>query len=445
MEEYKFFEKIVPYLNNPFSLTGFVLFLFFGIHKILINSGVIPTLSKREGSKAIQVLLRYGFIIAIITILAGFFYAGLQNVFDVKRLEKKINKARQLVDSEVLANILNIDNRLEYVKEALEPDDFAKELNKVREKVAPSIKKQFATGYNQLIAEQQITSLRQAMNSSPLRIEFGQSLIQNLKESGIDPVKVNKFYDQLAEVQRATESLFDTLSYVASTSVQDDKKQSDYNNRRINLAFNILKNRSVIAYVQGLQILKDLKDNYKYIPDNAINKLKLLKNLEPKLEQYKEINELLKIKSTDSWSEVVGKAISLRQLGRITEAVAAFSRYGEMFSKTDPTAYHYSTIAQKFTIQLGMLSLEGGIYIYHIDKGSKARQAGLKVGDILVSYWEKDISNMNDFVSALKNAPRSDSIEITYLRMDKNGRFYKKVTTIPNPVKNFEYYYNKLK
>ena len=319
-----------------------------------------------------------------------------------------------IVDSEVLANISNIDNRLGYVKEALEPDDFAKELNKVREKVAPSIKKQFATGYNQLIAEQQITSLRQAMNSSPLRIEFGQSLIQNLKESGIDPVKVNKFYDQLAEVQRVTESLFDTLSYVASTSVQDDKKQSDYNNRRINLAFNILKNRSVIAYVQGLQILKDLKDNYKYIPDNAINKLKSLKNLEPiqlindvqantlldrlvdqsekfglekaalleegkqlrnaKLEQYKEINELLKIKSTDSWSEVVGKAISLRQLGRITEAVAAFSRYGEMFSKTDPTAYHYSTIAQKFTIQLGMLSLEGGVYIYHIDKGSKARQ-----------------------------------------------------------------------
>lgn len=44
-----------------------------------------------------------------------------------------------------------------------------------------------------------------------------------------------------------------------------------------------------------------------------------------------------------------------------------------MFSKTDPTAYHYSTIAQKFTIQLGMLSLEGGVYIYHIDKGSKAR------------------------------------------------------------------------
>ena len=96
MEEYKFFEKIVPYLNNPFSLTGFVLFLFFGIHKILINSGIIPTLSKREGSKAIQVLLRYGFIIAIITILAGFFYEGWQNVFDVKRLEKKINEARQL-------------------------------------------------------------------------------------------------------------------------------------------------------------------------------------------------------------------------------------------------------------------------------------------------------------------------------------------------------------
>ena len=113
-------------------------------------------------------------------------------------------------------------------------------------------------------------------------MEFGQSLIQDLKESGIDPTKVRGFYDQLTEVQRVTESLFDTLSYVASASIQDDKKQSDYNNRRIDLAFNILKNRSVIAYVQGLQILKDLKDNYKYIPDNAINKLKSLKNLEPR-------------------------------------------------------------------------------------------------------------------------------------------------------------------
>ena len=55
-------------------------------------------------------------------------------------------------------------------------------------------------------------------------MEFGQSLIQDLKESGIDPTKVRGFYDQLTEVQRGTESLFDTLSYVASASIQDDKK-----------------------------------------------------------------------------------------------------------------------------------------------------------------------------------------------------------------------------
>lgn len=55
----------------------------------------------------------------------------------------------------------------------------------------------------------------------------------------------------------------------------------------------------------------------------------------------------------------------------------------------------------------------------------------MKVADILVGYGEKDISSMNDFVSASKNAPQSDFVKITYLRMDRNGRFYKKVTTIP--------------
>jgi hypothetical protein len=42
-------------------------------------------------------------------------------------------------------------------------------------------------------------------------------------DSGIDPTKVRGFYDQLAEVQRVTESLFDTLS-VALTVLRKGSK-----------------------------------------------------------------------------------------------------------------------------------------------------------------------------------------------------------------------------
>ena len=66
------FVKIAPYLANPLTLVGFVLLLFFGIHRLLITSKIIPPLEPSEGSKVVHALLRYGFIIALMMILLGF-------------------------------------------------------------------------------------------------------------------------------------------------------------------------------------------------------------------------------------------------------------------------------------------------------------------------------------------------------------------------------------
>ncbi len=66
------FKVIVPYLTHPLVLIGYVLLLFFSIHRVLITSGIIPPLSQRGGSKVVQLLLRYGFVIALVAIVLGF-------------------------------------------------------------------------------------------------------------------------------------------------------------------------------------------------------------------------------------------------------------------------------------------------------------------------------------------------------------------------------------
>lgn len=71
------FEKIAPYLKHPLVLVGFVLLLFFGIHRQLIESGIIPPLDQQAGSTAVQTILEYGFWIALAAIVLGF---GLQYV-----------------------------------------------------------------------------------------------------------------------------------------------------------------------------------------------------------------------------------------------------------------------------------------------------------------------------------------------------------------------------
>ena len=74
----KDFIQIARYLEDPFVLIGFALFLFFGIHRLLIKSKIIKPLTGKEGSKVVRLLLRYGFIISLITVLGGFGYKSYQ-------------------------------------------------------------------------------------------------------------------------------------------------------------------------------------------------------------------------------------------------------------------------------------------------------------------------------------------------------------------------------
>ena len=66
------FTKVVPYLTHPLALIGFVLLLFFGVHRTLIGSGIIPPVNPRTGGKIVQALLRFGFAIAVLIIVLGF-------------------------------------------------------------------------------------------------------------------------------------------------------------------------------------------------------------------------------------------------------------------------------------------------------------------------------------------------------------------------------------
>ena len=144
-------------------------------------------------------------------------------------------------------------------------------------------------------------------------------------------------------------------------------------------------------------------------------------------------SKLLEIKPTDSWQQVIGKAVTYRQLGRIDEAISSFARYGEMFEESDPTAKQYSVVAQKFTRQMKSLDVKGGVYIYEIIAGGSAEQEGLAVGDIIISYNNQRIVNMKEFKAEKDRAAKNKSLEVVYFRLEgKKFRQYTK--TVNNPM-----------
>lgn len=85
------FAKVAPFLTNPLVLVGFVLLLFFGVHRSLIKSGVLPPISKTASAKIVRLLLHYGFVIALLLILLGFGFATWKAVTGVKPASNEQN------------------------------------------------------------------------------------------------------------------------------------------------------------------------------------------------------------------------------------------------------------------------------------------------------------------------------------------------------------------
>lgn len=93
------FHKIAPYLEEPIVLVGLVLFLFFGLARTILEAGVIPILTSRDGYRVIMRLMTYGFVLALVVIVFG-------SVHKYRELSEEEQKAAvKLLEQEIAGNI----------------------------------------------------------------------------------------------------------------------------------------------------------------------------------------------------------------------------------------------------------------------------------------------------------------------------------------------------
>uniref|UniRef100_UPI0040571D5C PDZ domain-containing protein n=1 Tax=Candidatus Electronema sp. TaxID=2698783 RepID=UPI0040571D5C len=442
--------------DKPFSDSSFPIFI-----RILLSlacailGAVIPGFLSID-LQANGLLIRAGGALALFVIT---YFFTPQTVFPLDERKNKAEKAKQLITSEIIFNIKNLDTRLGFAEHSLSldnTDNVKDRFDETRKKVAPAIESVAKENYGKLMSQQQAASLRATFNSYPLRTDLESSLVQVLVDGNVSHDRINAFYKDLREAQHQSEAMLETIGDIALAS-SGNKDTVAYQKRKIIFAKNMLKNRSQSAYLSGWIVLKNLEAPSSQLNDTIIvlqylKPNRILSNseitqlinesiveaeqllverkylvaeakriTESALTAMADLEEKLKIQPTDTWNQVTGKAKTLRQLGRITDAVAVFSRYGEMFSDKDPSAKQYAKTAQLFTTQIADLKLDGGIYIYEISKNSIAEKAGFKIGDIIIDYNGKITNEMDDLITALKNSPKDEMVRITFLRIDDNG------------------------
>ena len=373
--------------------------------------------------------------------------------------------------ADVLTNVEHLDSRLSYVSDALQTDASEDRMKQIRSAVAPKLAPVNAANFDRLTTEARVANLRAALNSAPLYTNYSQSLSNGLVARGVEAEVVTAFYARLVEAADAVESLLQQMSNSAARLEQTGPSAEEaraVDRQIVDVSARSLWIRSTLAHLAGLRLLSRFRTS---LPAAASLRLAMLRNLEPKalvseeeaisamqtladqwsallgekshlletqqqlyekaLQEFEALTHQTDIVPTDPWYVVVGKARTLRQFGRIAEAVAAYARYADLFSATDPTAKQFSQVACQFTMHIEELGVTGGLYAYEVNAGSMAEQADIRVGDILVSYALHPTPEQRSLMEALKAVPKGDPVRAEWLRLGASGQFERFVVKLP--------------
>jgi hypothetical protein len=131
----------------------------------------------------------------------------------------------------------------------------------------------------------------------------------------------------------------------------------------------------------------------------------------------------------DSWAATVTEARRYRSEGKTGEALAAFSKYEDLFGEKYPSTKQYVRTAQAFTLQCGTLGIAGGAYIYECSPKGEGAKAGLAVGDIIVGYGGYSVRGAKSYVESWEKMKGAKTVAVEFLRFDGAGHFERKSIT----------------
>jgi len=370
----------------------------------------------------------------------------------------KVERRTEILTSLVLDNLVSLDTRLDLLRLIMADDGFGGALASVRDDVAPSSQEVFEAGYNELLSAQRQESLRSILADTPLKLIEPSLLTELLLDTRVPAATATTFVDALVAIDDRYGQLLDALGEVGEPELCSSSLAQEFQERNSDILVALVETQSEVAFALGQSVLAQTGQ-----PTANMNaRLSSLRILEPRnlpsanqanaaaatavadyelalatrsdlntlgvelldanLECYIAINRDLSISADDPWNMVVAKAISLRQLGRQDEAIAAFELYRQMFSSSDPTADRYAATAQTFTEEMDSFSVvDGAVYVWAIEPGTQA--AGrVEVGDVVIELNNQAVRSVPDFERALAARDGVEALVMLVLRLDA-GRF----------------------
>lgn len=77
-----------------------------------------------------------------------------------------------------------------------------------------------------------------------------------------------------------------------------------------------------------------------------------------------------------------------------------------------------------------MYNIPVGVYVLGTERGSGAEAAGLRERDVIIAFDGISISNYNELKSALRYYKVGETVEVTIMRTDENGRYQEETASV---------------
>jgi serine protease Do len=130
----------------------------------------------------------------------------------------------------------------------------------------------------------------------------------------------------------------------------------------------------------------------------------------PLVNMYGEVIGITSVKIVASEVEGIGYAISINEAKPIIEDLI---HYGHV---TYPWLGVLSRTVTPLLAAAMNLSVDSGALIEEVVDGSPAEAAGLREGDIIIRFGDKEINNLTDFVQAIRSSEIGEEVEIVFAR-----------------------------
>jgi S1-C subfamily serine protease len=94
-------------------------------------------------------------------------------------------------------------------------------------------------------------------------------------------------------------------------------------------------------------------------------------------------------------------------------------QHHEKMMEHDEMMKDHGSDKPRFGVYLDDVEYGPGVRVTHVVEGSVAESAGMREGDVITSFNNRDVNSSEDLIKAVKSAPAHEKVKVTYLRAGK--------------------------